>query len=168
MLAALMLALGGAFLVGRAAVPVTDAFFRDAPDRRLDDADLAAIPGRIDDAKRNRHHLLQLGVHNGVMVVDEHFCGDICPDDTVSIVHYAVAPGPACEKAGGVAVAKPVPAAASIGTRSFCLPLPLAVAQCDAAVAQWREAAKSGPAGVQPNCRRALLGKPAGGGAEIR
>ena len=45
---------------------------------------------------------ITLGRHHGVPVVVEFPCSDICPQYTTQIIHYDIAPGAACEAAGGV------------------------------------------------------------------
>src|SRR3546814_8595516 len=102
--ATIFASLSVAVLVGQFGRRTTDPFFTDNPTRRLSDADVAAIAIKFDDAKSNNHGRLRLGLHNDVMVLDDHICGDICPDYTVSIVHYDAEPGAACERIGGVTV----------------------------------------------------------------
>lgn len=146
-LATIFLVLGCIFLIGRSGSRPTDPFFKDEPTRRLTDADVASIATKFDDPKNNNHGRLRLGTHNGVMVLDDHLCGDICPDYTISIVHYDAEPGASCEKIGGITKDAVVPAAASIGTQSFCIPAPLAAAQCKLLLEQWRKSQKQGRAG---------------------
>ena len=68
----ILMALGCVFLVSQFGNRPTDPFFKDDPTRRLSDADVAAIAIKFDDAKSNNHGRLRLGVHNGVMVLDDH------------------------------------------------------------------------------------------------
>lgn len=42
-----------------------------------------------------------LGRHNGVELIADHPCGDICPNYTVRVIHYALPVGPECERIGG-------------------------------------------------------------------
>ncbi|WP_375197985.1 hypothetical protein [Sphingobium sp.] len=151
--ATIFTSLSVAFLVGQFGRRTTDPFFTDNPTRRLSDADVAAIAIKFDDAKSNNHGRLRLGLHNDVMVLDDHICGDICPDYTVSIVHYDAEPGAACERIGGVTVDAVVPSAASIGTQSFCIPAPLAAAECRLRLEAWRKDRKEGAqSSAMPNC----------------
>jgi hypothetical protein len=71
------------------------------------------------------HHLV-LGVRQGVRVVADFPCGDICPDYTTRIIHYEVEPGPGCDAAGGVVVSYPVPRSIAVIRQPFCIPKVLA------------------------------------------
>ena len=101
----------------------------EPPPRRLSDADLVAIEkSRFDrGAKMNRTE--RLGVHRGVFVVADYPCSDLCPAHTVRILHYAVAPGAACAKAGGVTRQRMVPVSIAIAPRPFCVPAVIAGAE---------------------------------------
>ena len=149
----ILMALGCVFLVSQFGNRPTDPFFKDDPTRRLSDADVAAIAIKFDDAKSNNHGRLRLGVHNGVMVLDDHICADICPDYTISIVHYDVEPGALCGRIGGVTVDAVVPTAVSIGTQAFCIPAPLVAAQCKVQQEQWRKSQRQGAqVAAEPSC----------------
>lgn len=65
---------------------------RDGAGPLLTDADIAAYAARPWDkaAMMDRHILL--GFHNGGRVVVDFPCGDVCPDYTTRIIHYAVEP----------------------------------------------------------------------------
>jgi hypothetical protein len=131
----------------------TDPFFKDEPTRRLTDADVASIANRFDDAKNNNHGRLRLGTHNGVMVLDDHIRSDICPDNTISIIHYDAEPGASCEKIGGITKEAVVPAGIGIGTQSFCIHAPLVAAQCKLLLEQWRHSQKQGARVLtKPSC----------------
>src|SRR5687768_1723232 len=45
---------------------------------------------------------LDLGNHNGLKLVAEFPCSDLCPEYTVRIIRYDVADRATCEKHGGV------------------------------------------------------------------
>lgn len=47
-------------------------------------------------------HHFELGIHRGIPVVADFPCGDICPNYTVRIIHYDIAPGPECLTRGGI------------------------------------------------------------------
>ncbi len=68
----------------------------------------------------------RLGRHHGVAVVADFPCGDVCPDYTTRIIHYDVAPGPACAKAGGVEEIKMIPRGIAVMRQPFCVPKVLA------------------------------------------
>jgi hypothetical protein len=63
-----------------------------------------------------------LGMLNGIDVVVEYICSDICPDYTVRIIRFAVEPGSACEGVGGVEKVVVVPRGIASGPRTFCFP----------------------------------------------
>jgi hypothetical protein len=46
---------------------------------------------------------VKLGLHNGVELVAHHPCTHLCPSYTVRVIHYAVDPGPDCDRINGVA-----------------------------------------------------------------
>jgi hypothetical protein len=160
----ILVAGAGFLLLKQSAVPYdeekrpSDPFYRDAPDRVLTDADVAAIPGKFENVRATPHALLRLGRHNGTMLLDGRTCGDICPDYTMQVIRYDLDPGPACDKAGGVTVERSVPQAASIGLERFCIPLPLAIAECR----KWRQHWDAGgPIGRhardRPDCSAAAI-----------
>ena len=92
----------------------------------LTDAALVAYAAAPFDKAAMMERQVELGRHRGVPVVAEFPCSDVCPAYTLRIIHYAVAPGAACDAAGGVTQAWLVPF--GIGTREerFCIPAPLA------------------------------------------
>ncbi len=63
-----------------------------------------------------------LGRHNGLDVVADHPCSDVCPRYTVRIVHYDIGVGPECAKAGGVVRDLRVPMGPGAVTKAFCMP----------------------------------------------
>ena len=88
----------------------------------LTDADIAAYAARPwDKAAMKDLHIL-LGFHNGGRVVVDFPCGDVCPDYTTRIIHYAVAPGPGCGGLGGVLRYADVPTGLPANRRAFCVP----------------------------------------------
>lgn len=126
-LASLIFLILGGTLAVVAAFPRSDPFFADRPGRYLTNADLAAVPTKF-EVRENMHPVLRLGVHNGVPVIDETICSDICPDYTVHIVRYDLEPGPACDRAGGRAVEMWIPDGIGLGQKAVCVPGPLAAA----------------------------------------
>lgn len=94
--------------------------------RSIGDADIAAYVAHGFDkrAMMGRHEVI--GVDNGVAVVADYPCSDVCPDDTVQIVHYDAEPGPACDRAGGVVRMRSVPIAIAVQRKPFCVPRVLA------------------------------------------
>lgn len=94
--------------------------------RPLRDADLTRYAATPFDKRAKMFKHEQLGLHHGVMVVADFPCGDICPDYTTRVIHYDVAPGPACVKAGGVEEARLVPRSIAVMRQAFCVPKVLA------------------------------------------
>jgi len=85
-----------------------------------------ARPLTRDDQTRlmDRHEVI--GTQNGVRVVIDYPCSDICPDYTTRVLHLDVAPGSACHAAGGVVREQWVPIGVAVESRPFCLPRILA------------------------------------------
>jgi len=69
---------------------------------------------------------LVVGIHNGTKVIEAFHCSDLCPQNTVRIVHYDVAAGPTCDAIGGVTKQILVPIAITVAPRPFCLPQAIA------------------------------------------
>jgi hypothetical protein len=59
-------------------------------------------------------------------VVVDYPCADVCPDYTVRIIHYDVAPGHDCDQIGGKTVVRAVPFAIAARVEPFCVPAVLA------------------------------------------
>ena len=97
----------------------------DAP-RQLSDADLVAYAAKPFDHGAMMFHHVTLGLHHGAPVVADFPCGDVCPNYTMRIIHYDVAPGPACARIGGVTVTRDVPQSIAMVEKSFCTPAVLA------------------------------------------
>jgi hypothetical protein len=92
-----------------------------AADTLTDDA-LVAYASRPYDRAAKMLHRDTLGIHHGVEVIAEFPCSDVCPNYTVRIIHYAVAPGPDCDKIGGVTRMLTVPVSIAVMRRPFCVP----------------------------------------------
>jgi hypothetical protein len=90
--------------------------------RALTDADLVAYAAKPYDKAAMMFHHVPLGLHHGALVVADFPCGDLCPDYTRRIIHYDLAPGPACAKAGGVVEMRGVPAGIAMTETAFCVP----------------------------------------------
>src|SRR3546814_7659582 len=90
--ATIFASLSVAVLVGQFGRRTTDPFFTDNPTRRLSDADVAAIAIKFDDAKSNNHGRLRLGLHNDVMVLDDHIRSEEHTSELQSLMRnsYAV------------------------------------------------------------------------------
>jgi hypothetical protein len=90
-------------------------------DTLSDDALLAYAQKPYSKIEKMGHHDV-LGVHHGAEVVVDFPCSDVCPNYTVRIIHYATAPGPDCDKIGGVTQMRTVPFSIAVVQRPFCVP----------------------------------------------
>jgi hypothetical protein len=90
--------------------------------RAIGDRAIAAYAARPYDKARMMGRREILGIHNGVRVVVDFPCGDICPDYTTRIIHYDVAVGPACARARGVVRHAIVAQGPAASRRPFCVP----------------------------------------------
>lgn len=88
----------------------------------LTDADIAAYAARPWDKAATMDRHILLGFHNGGRVVVDFPCGDVCPDYTTRIIHYAVEPGPGCGGLGGVLRYAVIPSGIGSYRRAFCVP----------------------------------------------
>jgi hypothetical protein len=93
---------------------------------QLTDRAIAAYAARPYDKRAMMFHHVVLGLHRGIRVVVDFPCSDVCPDATTQIIHYDLAPGPGCERAGGVTVERMVPVSIAVMRRPFCVPRILA------------------------------------------
>jgi hypothetical protein len=71
------------------------------------------------------HTTVAVGRYNGVPVVAEHPCSDVCPQYTVRIIHYELPPEASCASVGGVEKEVLVPIAIAVRPKTFCIPEPL-------------------------------------------
>ncbi len=71
------------------------------------------------------HTTVDVGRYNGVPVVAEHPCSDVCPQYTVRIIHYQLPPEASCASVGGVEKEVLVPIAIAVRPKTFCIPEPL-------------------------------------------
>jgi hypothetical protein len=92
----------------------------------LSDADLIAYVAQPYDHAAMMGRRITIGLYRGAPLVAEFPCSDICPQYTTRIVHYDIAPGAACEAAGGVTQWRRVPFSIAMVEREFCIPGPLA------------------------------------------
>jgi hypothetical protein len=97
--------------------------------RSLSDADILAYSTRPFDKAAMMGMRDVVGIHNGVAVVADYPCSDVCPAYTTRIIHYDAEPGPACSKAGGVVEMRTVPIAIAVQMKPFCVPKVLAKKQ---------------------------------------
>ncbi len=67
-----------------------------------------------------------IGKHNGITVVADFSCSDLCPNYTTRVIHYDVAPGHACDRIGAMTSFIHVPYGMSMHQEPFCVPKVLA------------------------------------------
>jgi hypothetical protein len=70
--------------------------------------------------KMGQHDVI--GSQNGVEIVADFPCSDVCPNYTTRVIHYAVEPGPACDRIGGRARDQIVPYSIAVMRKTFCVP----------------------------------------------
>ena len=63
-----------------------------------------------------------LGLLNGIEVLVDFVCSDICPDYTVRIIHFNVEPGADCTEVGGIERTVIVPVHIAAAPKPFCFP----------------------------------------------
>jgi len=63
-----------------------------------------------------------LGIHRGALVFVDVFCSDVCPANTVRVIHYQVGPGPLCTQLGGDSVSIVVPITVGARPLDYCIP----------------------------------------------
>jgi hypothetical protein len=89
---------------------------------KLSDADLVAYAAKPFDKAAMMGRRVVIGLHHGLRVIVDFPCSDICPGYTTRIIHYAQAPGAACEAAGGATVTRAVPYSIAVIEKQFCVP----------------------------------------------
>ena len=88
-----------------------------ADDRRLLD-----YASRSYDKRKMMGTKASLGMHNGVPLIAEFPCSDVCPDYTARIIHYDLKEDETCSQAKGIEKAVLVPVGIGRTERSFCFP----------------------------------------------
>jgi hypothetical protein len=88
----------------------------------LDAAALQAWAGKPWDKAALMHTTVTVGRYNGVPVVAEHPCSDVCPQYTVRIVHFQLPADTSCASVGGVEKQVLVPIAITVRSKTFCVP----------------------------------------------
>jgi hypothetical protein len=87
----------------------------------LGDADLIACAGAVMAVKEAPVDRI-LGLHKGAPVMVDVRCGDVCPQNTVRVIHYMVDPGPVCTKLGGDTANVMMPMGLTTRPQPFCIP----------------------------------------------
>jgi hypothetical protein len=72
------------------------------PDRAISDKEILAYASQPYSKEELWDHRVILGHQGGPLVVADYPCSDVCPDDTVRLVHYRIPDLKYCEGLGGV------------------------------------------------------------------
>lgn len=67
-----------------------------------------------------------IGVHNGINVIEEFTCSDVCPENTVHLVYYDIEDSAECASRGGIIKTILTPVAITVMPKAYCLPLVIA------------------------------------------
>jgi len=87
----------------------------------LSDAALLEYASQGYDKRAQMFKRVVLGTNHGVQVVANFPCSDLCPDDTVRVIHYDVSLAD-CSTRGGVVKELNVPMGIAMGPERFCFP----------------------------------------------
>jgi hypothetical protein len=94
--------------------------------RNLSDSDLRRYAASKFDARKMMFHHVTVGRYRGTLVVADFPCGDVCPNYTRRIIHFAVEPEACARIPGGVIVEETVPRGIAIHRRPYCEPAVIA------------------------------------------
>lgn len=94
--------------------------------KNLSDADLLSYAARPFDKRAMEGKRIVVGKHRGASVVADYPCADLCPNNTVRVIHYDVAGDTDCARVGGRPRTIWVPEGVGNVPRIFCLPTVLA------------------------------------------
>lgn len=88
----------------------------------ISDNDLRALAARPYNKEKMVDRRVLLGTQNGVKVIADFPCSDICPDYTTRIIHLDVDPGPNCTAADGTEEDETFALGDSNTIAPFCVP----------------------------------------------
>jgi len=74
------------------------------------------------DQAEKMHKREVIGVHHGATVIAEYPCADFCPNYTIRVIRYELAPGMSCASVGGVVTSIRIPDGFGASGRSYCVP----------------------------------------------
>ena len=92
-----------------------------AANTTLSDTDLAGRAAAVLSVKEPPADRV-LGIHRGTMVFVDVLCSDVCPVNTVRVIHYQVEAGPQCTRLGGDSVSIVVPITIGARAQPYCIP----------------------------------------------
>jgi hypothetical protein len=90
--------------------------------RRLSDSDLRRYAASKFDARKMMFRHEVIGRYRGTLVVADFPCGDVCPQYTRRIIHFAVDPDSCARVAGAVVVEEIVPRGIAVHRQAYCEP----------------------------------------------
>jgi hypothetical protein len=95
------------------------------PDKRSDgpltDQDILDYASAEYDKEEMMFQKVELGSHNGMLLIAEFPCSDLCPDYTTRVIRYDVE-NEECEALGGVLHKMFVPSGVAMVETEYCLP----------------------------------------------
>ncbi len=95
------------------------------PDKRssgqLTDQDILDYATAEYDKEEMMFQTVEVGSHNGTMLIAEFPCSDLCPDYTTRVIHYDVE-NEECEALGGVLHMIFVPSGIAVVETEYCFP----------------------------------------------
>ena len=92
----------------------------------LSDAELIAIAKQQNRQPQSHTSRSVIGVHHGVNVIEEFQCSDVCPENTMRVVHYDIDDAAQCSNVGGVVKSILTPIAIAVMPKDYCLPAVIA------------------------------------------
>jgi hypothetical protein len=91
--------------------------------KQITDADIVALASKPFKPPQDRiPDTYVLGIHNGVKVIVEFRCGDVCPQYTSRHIHYDAVPGLTCDKIGGRVRTETLVQGIGVVRKDFCVP----------------------------------------------
>lgn len=90
--------------------------------RAITEADLLAYASAPYDKSALYGKRIPLGSLNGVGILVDHWCSNICPEYTVRVIYFVVPPEASCDSVGGVEKSVSVPMGVLRMREAFCFP----------------------------------------------
>lgn len=91
------------------------------PNGQLTDQDILDYATAEYDREEMMFQRVELGTHNGTLLIAEFPCSDLCPDYTTRVIRYDVE-NEECAAIGGVLHTVFVPAGVAMVEEEYCLP----------------------------------------------
>lgn len=90
--------------------------------RRIGDAELLRYAETKFDPRKMMFRQEIVGLYHGTLVVADFPCGDVCPQYTRRIIHFAVDPSACGRVPGGAIVQETVPLGIAVRRKPYCEP----------------------------------------------